>query len=72
MKLKLKNRILLLFGFLSILIFSNYFLLLITNDKATLHERWVLHTHTVIESGERLLGYLRGIETGQRGFLLTG
>lgn len=34
-------------------------------------EYWVLHTDTVIQVSTELLSYLKDVETGQRGFLLT-
>ena len=35
-------------------------------------DRWVLHTHTVIERLDALLTIMLDIETGYRGFALTG
>ena len=34
--------------------------------------RWVVHTHEVIEGLEDVLSVLKDAETGQRGFVLTG
>ena len=34
--------------------------------------RWVTHTHEVIEGLEHVLSVLKDAETGQRGFVLTG
>ena len=34
--------------------------------------RWVTHTHEVIEGLDRVLSVLKDAETGQRGFVLTG
>jgi PAS domain S-box-containing protein len=34
--------------------------------------RWVTHTHQVIEGLEQVLSVLKDAETGQRGFILTG
>ena len=34
--------------------------------------RWVTHTHEVIEGLEHVLSLLKDAETGQRGFVLTG
>ena len=34
--------------------------------------RWVTHTHEVIEGLENVLSVLKDAETGQRGFVLTG
>ena len=34
--------------------------------------RWVEHTHVVLEKLERVVSLLKDIETGQRGFVITG
>jgi hypothetical protein len=34
--------------------------------------RWVEHTHVVLEKLERVVSLLKDLETGQRGFVLTG
>jgi hypothetical protein len=34
--------------------------------------RWVEHTHTVLEKVEHVMSLLKDLETGQRGFLITG
>jgi hypothetical protein len=35
-------------------------------------DRWTLHTHVVIEELDGLLSCLKGTESGQRGFIITG
>jgi two-component sensor histidine kinase/CHASE3 domain sensor protein len=41
-------------------------------SRATIAVRWVMHSHSVIESLESIFTHLQGAETGQRGYLLTG
>jgi methyl-accepting chemotaxis protein len=33
---------------------------------------WVTHTHEVLETNTQILSLLKGAETGQRGYLITG
>jgi len=40
--------------------------------RLTEANRWVAHTHEVMENLEHVLSVLKDAETGQRGFLLTG
>jgi PAS domain S-box-containing protein len=41
-------------------------------ERVTETNRWVVHTHEVMEKLEHVLSVLKDAETGQRGFVLTG
>jgi methyl-accepting chemotaxis protein len=41
-------------------------------EKTTEDARWVAHTHTVIDTLTQLLSAMQDVETGQRGYLITG
>jgi PAS domain S-box-containing protein len=41
-------------------------------QRITETNRWVIHTHEVLEKLEHVLSVLKDAETGQRGFVLTG
>lgn len=71
MSLSLRAKILLMFGLLMLMAFSNFGVLLIEEEHAAEQQTWVLHTHQVIEETGNFLGHIRDTETGQRGFLLT-
>jgi len=50
---------------------GNFATLLISENNAETKEQWVDHTHQVLNEASLLLGHLRDMEIGQRGFLLT-
>ena len=70
--LRLRNKIifgftfpLLLISFVAIFVYSS-----ITKQSKT--DDWVEHTHHAISGGKEILALLVDMETGQRGFLITG
>ena len=71
MKISLTTKIIILFGLLIVIVFFNFKILIDTDKETNEQISWVLHTNEVIRESERLLGYLRDAETGQRGFLIT-
>lgn len=71
MKISLTTKIVIYFGFLTLITIANFGILINTENETSEQHHWVLHTHKVIERSERFLGYMRDAETGQRGFLLT-
>lgn len=72
MRFGLSTKILSFFGLLTIISISNFGILMMAENNASEQQRWVMHTHEVIEKSEAFLGHLRDTETGQRGYLLTG
>ena len=69
--MKLNTKILLFFIVLGTIAISNYLFFSITNKIYLEQERWVIHTHKVINTANLLLIHLIDAEVGQRGFLLT-
>ena len=71
MKFKFNHKITIIFSFLIIIASINTVIIFKTENIMDENQRWVIHTHEVIEESERLFGFLRDAETGQRGYLLT-
>ena len=68
---KLKTKFIFFINMIIFIIISYFVIMFINSGKVNKMEKMVLHTHKVIYKTESLLGDLRDIETGQRGFLLT-
>jgi len=71
MKLSLTTKISILFSLLVVVVLFNFLILTKVENEVSKRNKWVLHTHKVIEETEKLLGSIRDAETGQRGFLIT-
>lgn len=68
----IRTEVLLMFGiafFIFIGIVSLMYSSAVQKDE---NDRWVTHTHTVIESLEHFISHMKDAETGQRGYLITG
>lgn len=62
------NKVLLLVLFLALIILASFFLF----KKTETADAWRKHTVIVMNASERLLSGMKDVETGQRGYLLTG
>jgi len=60
-----------LIAFLLFATISNIYFIFMLEREGVERAFWVNHTNNVIVESERLLGYFRDAETGQRGYLLT-
>jgi len=71
MKFNLKQITTIFFSILILVGIINFITILITENNTEDKERWVIHTYKVINEAQKLIGFLRDAETGQRGYLLT-
>ena len=72
MNFGIRAKLIAAFGLLAAISIGNFGFLWMADKNAAEQQAWVLHTHTVLQDSEILLGHLKDAETGQRGFLLTG
>jgi diguanylate cyclase (GGDEF)-like protein len=71
MKLNIKTKVYSFFVILALVGTFNLAMMVKLESIVEDNYQWVIHTYQVIEESEKLLGYLRDAETGQRGYLLT-
>ncbi len=71
-KFNLKQKTYAFFALLAVAEILNFAMVLTLENASEENHNWVTHTFEVIQESEKLLGYLRDAETGQRGYLLTG
>ncbi len=71
-KFNLKQKTYAFFTLLALAELLNFAMVLSLETSSEENHEWVAHTFEVIQESEKLLGYLRDAETGQRGYLLTG
>jgi diguanylate cyclase (GGDEF)-like protein len=71
MKLNIKTKVYSFFVILSLVGTFNLAMMVKLESIVEDNYQWVIHTYQVIEESEKLLGYVRDAETGQRGYLLT-
>lgn len=72
MNLSIRNKIVLGFGVPLLLMLTVLVLLFISTERQLDTAKWVEHTHEVISSGHEITKLLVDMETGERGFLITG
>ena len=71
-KIDLKKALALFIACASIVLLINFVVLIAGRADAKDNEKWVTHTHEVIQLSQQLFIQIQNAETGQRGFLLTG
>lgn len=70
-KIDLKKALALFIACASIVLLINFVVLIAGRADAKDNEKWVTHTHEVIQLSQQLFIQIQNAETGQRGFLLT-
>ena len=71
-KIDLKKALAFFIACASIVLLINFVVLIAGRADAKDNEKWVTHTHEVIQLSQQLFIQIQNAETGQRGFLLTG
>ena len=70
-KIDLKKALAFFIACASLVLLINFVVLIAGRDDAKDNEKWVTHTHEVIQLSQQLFIQIQNAETGQRGFLLT-
>jgi signal transduction histidine kinase len=70
-KIDLKKALAFFIACASIVLLINFVVLIAGRADAKDNEKWVTHTHEVIQLSQQLFIQIQNAETGQRGFLLT-